>query len=376
MFFSVSTYAQKTKGKPLHWIIAAELPILNGQDSSLGYAGPITGIHEDRLIVAGGANFPDALPWNGGKKEYYDQVYVYRKKGNHLHLDKQVYKLPTKLAYTANCSTPQGIVVAGGENENGISNKVYLIRWDKNKKVISIDTLPSLPVALTNASATFYDDKVFIAGGETATKASQEFYQLNFATIQNGWSKLPALPQPVSHAVLVTQQQHGTASIFLIGGRKKNDNGISDLYNSVFRFDIQKKQWEEKKPLPIALSAGTGLSVNENNIMVFGGDKGETFHKTELLIAAIKAETDENRKKELIQQKNHLQATHPGFSKNVLLYNAKTNDWKAIGEIPFPSPVTTTALLWDKHIIIPSGEIRAGVRTPQILMAKLRRWLR
>ena len=371
MFFTVSTYAQKAKRKAMSWKIAAQLPAPGEQTKALGFAGPVAGMHENKLIVAGGANFPDAMPWNGGKKKYYDDVYVYSKKGNKLVLCKQTYKLPSSLAYSANCSTAQGIIVAGGENENGISKKVYLLRWDKKTDAIIIDRLPDLPLALTNASITVNGDIIYIAGGETATGVSDKFYSLDLNNIPQGWKQLPDLPQPVSHAVLAGQASKKFSSIFLIGGRKKNASGISDLYSPVFKFDIQKKQWEEKKSLPQALSAGTGLSSGENGILIFGGDKGETFHKTETLIAAINAEKNESKKQELIQQKNQLQETHPGFSKEVLLYNIETDEWKAIGEIPFSSPVTTTAIRWGNDVIIPSGEIRAGVRTPQILSAKL-----
>jgi len=46
----------------------AELPSLN-QTKSLGVAGPVVGIINDQLVVAGGSNFPDSLPWMGGKKK-------------------------------------------------------------------------------------------------------------------------------------------------------------------------------------------------------------------------------------------------------------------------------------------------------------------
>ena len=36
------------------------------------------------------------------------------------------------------------------------------------------------------------------------------------------------------------------------------------------------------------------------------------------------------------------------------------------------SPVTTTAIMKDQLIIIPSGEVRAGVRTNEILVGRLR----
>jgi N-acetylneuraminic acid mutarotase len=55
----------------------------------------------------------------------------------------------------------------------------------------------------------------------------------------------------------------------------------------------------------------------------------------------------------------------------VLLYNTLTDSWKTIGNIPFDTPVTTTAVKWGNDVIIPSGEIKAGVRSPNILSVKI-----
>ena len=371
MFSTVSTYAQKAKGTAMQWKIEAQLPASNGQPKSLGFAGPVAGVHGNILIIAGGANFPDAMPWSGGKKKYYDDVYVYEKRKDKLVLHKKISKLPSSIAYSANCSIPQGIVCAGGENEKGISNKVLLLQWDGVKETIVSKYLPDLPVALTNAAAGFHNNIVYVAGGETATTASDQFYCLDMNNIAAGWKPLPAIPKPVSHAVLIAQSNADHASIYLVGGRKKNTKGISDLYSLVFEFDILKNQWEEKASLPYALSAGSGIAAGSNNILIFGGDKGETFHNTEKFIAAINSEKDDTRKTELIQQKNKLQSSHPGFSKEILMYNTELNEWTAVGCIPFDSPVTTTAVKWDDKVIIPSGEIRAGVRTPQILSANI-----
>ncbi|MEI9806629.1 MAG: hypothetical protein WDO16_01410 [Bacteroidota bacterium] len=49
---------------------------------------------------------------------------------------------------------------------------------------------------------------------------------------------------------------------------------------------------------------------------------------------------------------------HPGFSKDVYLYNTITDVWTNSGKIPFETPVTTTAVKWGKDIFIPSGEVR------------------
>ncbi len=369
MLFNVATYAQKRQGEAMQWKIAAELPPTNGQ--ALGFAGLVAGVHKSKFIVGGGANFPDSMPWRGGKKKYYDDVYVYEKKGKELILTSKRYKLPSSIAYAASCATDQGIVVAGGESERGISKKVFLIQWNERSGAIDIKNLPDLAAAVTNAAATVHDDIIYLAGGEAIGSVSAGFYCLDLNNVATNWKQLPDIPKAVSHPVLVTQSNEGHASVYLIGGRKKNANGISELYSSVFKFDIRKNKWEEKNSLSYALSAGTGVAVNSKGILLFGGDRGETFHQTEILLAAISKEKNEIKKQELIQQKNKLQAAHPGFAKEVLLYNTESDSWIKTGCIPFESPVATAAVKWNNHVFIPGGEIKAGVRTPQILSANL-----
>lgn len=89
------------------------------------------------------------------------------------------------------------------------------------------------------------------------------------------------------------------------------------------------------------------------------------------MIIAINAEEDVLKKQRLIEQKNKLQSSHPGFSKEILAYNIKEDKWTIAGQISFDSPVTTTAVIWGNKVMLPSGEIKAGVRTPQILSANL-----
>ena len=367
-FFMLPTLAQKNKVNSIQWKIAGALPATNGQSKALGFAGPVAGVHNAVLVIAGGSNFPGSMPWLGGKKKYYDDVFVYSKKNKKLILHKKTFKLSNAVAYAATCSTEQGIVYAGGENDKGISNKVWLLQWNKKASAIVEKKLPDLPVALTNAAATVNKNIIYIAGGETAAGASDHFYSLDLNNIIAGWKQLPHLPKPVSHAVMVTQSNGHHNCLYLIAGRKKNTTSLSDFYSSVYQFDLKTNEWKEKRSLPYGLSAGTGVATGTNRILLFGGDKGETFHKTEELIIAIANEKDEAKKQQLNQQKIKLQATHPGFSKEVLLYDTIKDTWEKIGNIPFPSPVTTVAVKWNGDVLIPGGEIRAGVRTPQILM--------
>ncbi len=311
------------------------------------------------------------MPWLGGKKKYYDDVYVMKKIKNDSLKNYKSFKLPYAIAYAATCTTSQGVLSAGGENEKGISNKVFLIEWNNATENISIKNLPNLPFAVTNASVAATGNMIYLAGGEMAYGVSDCFLGLNLNKVGAGWQVLPSLPKPVSHAVIVVQSNGHHDCVYLIGGRKKNVGATSDLYASVFQFNLKTAKWFEKGSLPYNLSAGTGIATGPHYIFLFGGDRGETFHKTEELIVGINNEKDEAKKSRLSEQKITLQSSHPGFSKEVLLYNTITDKWKKVGYIPFDSPVTTTAIEWNGTVLIPGGEIKAGVRTPQILAGKI-----
>ena len=122
--------------------------------------------------------------------------------------------------------------------------------------------------------------------------------------------------------------------------------------------------------LPYAISAGTGVAI-DHSVLLFGGDKGETFSRTEQLIAAISNATGSAERKKLEEEKARLQSSHPGFSREVMQYDLITGDITFIGAMPYESPVTTSAIRCGDHVFIPLGEVRAGIRTPYILKATI-----
>ena len=91
----------------------------------------------------------------------------------------------------------------------------------------------------------------------------------------------------------------------------------------------------------------------------------------EQTISNINLEKEQFKKGNLISIKNKLLESHPGFSNEILLYNTQKNIWLSNGFIPFNASVTTNLVQWGDEIIIPSGEIKAGVRTPRIISAKI-----
>jgi N-acetylneuraminic acid mutarotase len=98
-------YGQET----LKW---RELPALPDQE---GFAGPFAGTHNDVLVVAGGANFPTKMPWEGGGKVWYDRVYLLESPSRNW---REVGKLPRPLGYGVSISTADGVVCIGGSDPN------------------------------------------------------------------------------------------------------------------------------------------------------------------------------------------------------------------------------------------------------------------
>ena len=221
MLIADTIIAQSPAEWSVQFNIAATLPPAAGKQMALGFAGAVSGVHQNHLLVAGGANFPEALPWKGGKKIYHAGVYLYKQEKGELKLIQQGITLPESIAYAAVCTTSDGIVYMGGENEKGISNKVWMLKWNQYKQELACIAYPPLPIALTNAAATYINNRIFVAGGETNEAASAQFFELDLNNLSAGWKILPAIPHAVSHTVLVGLTTETKPVLYLIGGRKK-----------------------------------------------------------------------------------------------------------------------------------------------------------
>lgn len=367
--------AQNKKGNlpAFTWKKVAELPGDNGIQS-IGVAGPINGINDGVFIVAGGANFPKGMPWEGGKKFFSDEINVLQKKGDNYVWNNNVKsKLPYPIGYCGTASTSKGIVCVGGENENGISKEVFILNWDAKNNAVRLQMLPSIPNALTNVAAASIGNIIYIAGGDEKNKSSNSFMSLDFSDTNATWNVLADLPFAMANASLIAQGN----KLYLIGGRTKTSSGISELHHTTFVYDLDKKAWEELANTCDGknisnLSATPSIAVHKNYILIIGGDNGETFHKIETYIFQISKAISQKEKEKLTEAKNALVINHKGFSKKLLLYNIKSDCWTNLGEYPYPAQVTTTAVNWNGEIIVSNGEIKPGVRTPDIIVGKIK----
>lgn len=362
----------------IKWDSLPSLPDIDHKTNP-GVAGAFSGISDNKLIIAGGANFPGQPAWKNGEKKYWDIIYVLSLQNQHRQWKDSFYRLPYPVAYGASVQLQNGILCIGGKNDTGYLSAVFTLQWDEKEQQISVNNFPNLPLPLAGLSATRIGNTVYIAGGENENGKQDVFYKINMENIQAGWEALPSLPSgPLSNAVLLTQSDGSRICLYLMGGRTSEKNGITTFYASTRKFNPENNTWVKRHDItdkdnqPVSLAAGTGIAIKDHYLLLFGGDDGILFNE----LADYKNKSDHagDQKQKQYWQKKHdsLFIHHPGFNKQIFLYNTIEDSWTTIGQLPFPVQVTTHCFKYNGHIFITSGEIRPGIRTPDIKIGKIK----
>ena len=82
-----------------------------------GFASPFAGVSAGTLVVAGGANFPESYPWEGGSKVWHDRIFLLPEGAREWTVSNA--RLPKALAYGVSVSLPEqnnSIVMLGGSD--------------------------------------------------------------------------------------------------------------------------------------------------------------------------------------------------------------------------------------------------------------------
>jgi N-acetylneuraminate epimerase len=321
--------------EPLAWKQLTPLP------NKLGVAGAFAGVNGNALLVAGGANFPDRMPWEGGMKVWHDEIFVLEKPGGAWRV---AGKLPQPLGYGMTVSHRQGLLCIGGSDAHKHHATTFLLNWREGK--LTRAELPALPEPLANLSGALDGDTLYVAGGTstpTATSASQNFYALNLSAKNSTWQKLPPLPG-AGRMLATAAAQDG--SFYLFGGAALHPGAEGKPQRAWLRDAWRytaRDGWRRLADLPrVAVAAPSPAPLVNGNFLILGGDDGA--------------------------QVSTPPPQHRGFRRDVLAYDPKTDRWQQLGEMPF-AHVTTSAVLWNGRIVIPSGEIRPGVRSPEVWSA-------
>ena len=176
----------------LTWSNLPELP------DALGRAGVFVGVHNDALIVAGGANFPQPI-WESSKV-WHDDIYVLTKKGDGFDWHTG-FKLKRPSAYGGTVSTKHGVVCIGGNDADRTYADVLLLKWDAEEKILEQKKLPDLPSPCAYTAAAVIGDIIYVAGGTRGLgleTAMRNFWSLDMSKMDDQagfhWQLLPAWP--------------------------------------------------------------------------------------------------------------------------------------------------------------------------------------
>ncbi|OED34857.1 hypothetical protein AB832_06810 [Flavobacteriaceae bacterium (ex Bugula neritina AB1)] len=357
----------------INWDQLPALPPAIGENIQPGLAGAFIGIHEDVLILAGGANFPNGPAWEGGKKVYHKAIYVLgkAKDGKYIWKNPPQERLSKEVAYGLSISTKQGLLCIGGMNNTAYLENAFMLKWNKSLNKIEQSAFPSLPVAMANMSGGIIDDQIFVAGSDEKS-GRKHFLTIHINEEEKEWKELPLWPgSPRTHAFGAVQNNGVENCFYLMKGRWRQENGISEILEDGYVYHPKSKKWTKlrtEKKFP--LSAGTGLAVGANHIFLFGGDDGKTFNRLENLGLAIQSSVSDSAKRKLEMERDSLMKFHSGFSHDIWAFHTLTESWSLFGQLPRSSQVTTTAINWQDQIIIPSGEVSPCIRTDEVFMGR------
>ena len=316
----------------LAWQKLAALP------DERGFAGSFAGVSGDALFVGGGANFPDKMPWEGGAKVWHDTIFVLESPAAQWRV---AGKLPRPLGYGVAVSHGREVICVGGSDSTQHHAAAFSIRFAEAR--LKIESLPSLPEARANMSGALLGDMIYVAGGTykpDAISAASTLFALNLSRTKGGWQKLESIPG--TGRILATSGA-SDGSFYLFGGAslKAGTDGkpAREWLRDAYRFS-PGRGWKRIADLPrVAVAAPSPAPFVHGKFLILGGDDGS--------------------------QGNTPPQEHKGFPRNVLAYDPKTDKWEQLADAPV-ALVTTAVVTWRGRTVIPGGEIRPGVRSPEV----------
>lgn len=318
-----------------------------------GVSAPFAGFVGDSLIVAGGCNFPDIPAAEGGKKKFYDTVYAVDVKAEKRQW-QYLSSLPFPVAYGVSVSTERGLVCIGGQNEEGVLDRVFLLKADGQ-----IVSLPSLPVPIDNGGAAVYGTTVYVTGGNQPNGGKALYsLDLSFPVV---WKRLADYPgyrriQPVVLAV--------SGGVFLIGGydfiAETNDCILS---TELLRYDVAYRKWStydvlvpEQKGGRRCMVGGSGIVLGDNLILA-GGVNYSVFKQ------AMEGKGPDDYMRKPVDWYR--------FNTDILIYDWVGKDWRILHDVQGMARAGGILLIYDHLLFMVCGELKPGVRSPQVTIFSL-----
>lgn len=306
------------------------------------YAGHIG----STLVMAGGCNFPDKPVAEGGTKKYYQGIYAAKiDKSDTLRWQK-IGSLPAAAAYGVSVTTEDGIICLGGNNSHESLSTVIRITIAEGQAVI--DTLPSLPQPMDNFTGAMNDGKLFIRG-------NGGIYVLDMKALSEGWRKVWDADIPLVQPVSASYDGH----YCVWGGfTPKQGDRLATLSLNGIEYGESPTSVagpEDKNGEKVFLGGGCAVSLSPNRVLALGGVNKDVFLKAVNCL-----------------EPGYL--THPvawyKFNPNICLF--EKGQWTLIDSSPITARAGAAAVVYKGDVFLIGGELKPGIRTPDIYRISIR----
>ncbi|HEY1066595.1 MAG TPA: hypothetical protein VGE52_10815 [Pirellulales bacterium] len=203
-------------------------------------------------------------------------------------------------------------------------------------------SLPSLPAPRANCAGALVGHLLYLSGGQERPDgpACNTTWRLDLASQAPAWERLTDCPgEPRMLAVAASCDD----AFWIVGGvaldRSAQGKFTRRYLRDAYRFD-SRAGWRRVADLPHPIAAAPSPApADAVGFHILGGDDGS--------------------------QSSALPHEHRGFSSRRMSYSLKAEQWQVVDDVAAPR-VTVPCVQWKNEWIIPSGEIRPGVRSPEV----------
>ena len=307
-----------------HQPMVNTLPPIPDAAYAKGVSAPFCGFLDGRLIVAGGANFPEKSLLEGGPKRVYRDIWA-------LSGDAwtRIGLLPDSTAYGATFALPGRLILAGGSVCGETSDRVYELLADG-----TLNALEPLPFPLEQAAPAILDGTLYLAGGSSVLSCAD-----------GQWEEIAPLPEPLTQPVAYARD----GKLFVWGGF----NPVSlKAPSEGFCLDLETLEWADAPAIPDGgtFVGSTGAVLPDGRLIVVGGVNKSVFEK------ALR-NTPEDRIP-------YLSMGSSEYRFRSAVYAFDGTSWTRIADLPQAALAGPGVAVNGSTVYVSGGEIKPGVRSP------------
>ncbi len=323
-----------------------------------GLSGLGAALVDNRLITAGGCNFPVDPLGAKSQKKFYSGIYACNP---HDGSQQRIGTLPLPMAYMSSCQQADKLILIGGISGNdGLKQTLEITVAVGNATVAE---LQALPFTFDNGAAAITpDNRIFIAGGNMNGIPSRELWVLDHGK----WSKFATMPgNPRVQPVMVSaKNNNGDECLWIWGGfAPRHNKQEPTLELEGLCLNLKTKKWSELPALnnadgeKLSVGGGTACTLSNGEIAVCGGVNKDIF------IEALRNQAPDYL--------DHPVAWYR-FNPNVIIFNPSDCTQRVAATSPdYARAGAAMTATTDNGFILAGGEVRPRIRTAEIEIFKL-----